>query len=192
MNHYHSSILSAPAGDTGSSGAPQGGVLAEAKETLSATASKVKAAAADTAVRAKEQAERVVTEKKDTAAERIGGYSSAIHDTARSLEEKDPNIAWFTHRAADRLQNIADYVREHRFSDLRHDAEDLARRHPAAFFGGMFLAGLVLGNVVKASQRKAASSEHDPEPANEPDWSARTNEGEPATLTDAERAAAGI
>jgi hypothetical protein len=70
----------------------------------------------------------------------------------------------------------------------------MARRHPAMFFGGMFLAGLVVGNIVKASRRKLDET-------NEPmgdyagtDWS-RNDAGSGLyrpELTDAERAAAGI
>jgi hypothetical protein len=34
---------------------------------------------------------------------------------------------------------------------LRHDVEDIARRHPAVFFGGMFVAGLAAARFFKAS-----------------------------------------
>ena len=142
---------------TGASGA-----IASAKPGLTAAArdaaSQIKSAATQTASRAREEAERLAAEKKNTAAERIGSYSSAIHESARSLEEKDPNIAWFTHRAADRLQGVADYVRNHDYRDLRYDAEDVARRHPAIFFGGLFVAGLLVGNLMKASGRRLSET----------------------------------
>jgi hypothetical protein len=124
------------------------------KQTARDTAAKVKSAVSDTASRAKEEAGRVASEKKGMAADRIGNYSAAIHDSARSLEEKDPNIAWITHRTADKISEVAEYLRTRDLSGLRQDAEGMARRHPGVFFGGMFLAGLVLGNVVKASRRK--------------------------------------
>jgi hypothetical protein len=171
-----------------------GGTLTETKTKITQTArdaaSKVKDAASSTAARAKDEAQRFAAEKKESAASRIGSYSSAIHETARSLEEKDPNIAWFTHRAADRLQGVADYVRNRDFSLLRHDCEDIARRHPGAFFGGMFLAGLLVGNIVKASRRKAdQGSEYGDESAS--DWQRGEVMQEPE-MTEAERSAAGI
>jgi hypothetical protein len=173
------------------------GTLTDAKNKISQTArdaaSKVKGAAGSSVARAKEQAERFAAEKKETTANRIQGYSSAIHDTARSLEEKDPNIAWFTHRCAERLDGIAEYVRQRDYATLRRDAEDVARRHPAAFFGGMFLAGLVIGNLVKASQRKLDEST-DYTDGNDSDWSQESTDSglyQPE-LTDAERSAAGI
>lgn len=165
---FGSEIACAPAGDT----TPGGGTLAQAKETLARTArettSKLKTAAVDTATRAKDQARHLAGEKKETAAERLGSYSSAMHESARSLEERDPNIAWFTHRAADRLQGVADYMRTRDFAGLRQDAENIARRHPAVFFGGLFALGLILGNVVKAGRRSADDRAGDWEPEQNP------------------------
>ncbi len=146
--------------------------LAEMKSSAAQTtrdaANKVKSAATNTVSRAKEEAERMAREKKEQAADQIGSYSSAIHESAKAFEEKDPNIAWFTHRAADRLQSVAEYMRNRDFAAVRRDAEDLARRHPAGFFGGMFVAGLVIGNLVKASQRRAL--ERDYRSSDEPSW----------------------
>jgi hypothetical protein len=100
----------------------------------------------------------MVGERKSEVADRLGAYGSAIHKSAESIEGEDPNIAWLTHRAADRLNGIAEYVRSRDLQQLKGDAEDLARRHPAAFFGGMFVAGLVIGNVIKATQRPRVDS----------------------------------
>src|SRR4051812_40213735 len=158
MNSQNPCVPQAAADENATGGGDSRGALAETKDKITQTArtaaAKVKSAAADTVTKAKDQAESAVTEKKETAANQLGNYSSALHESARSLEEKDPNIAWFTHRAADRLQGAADYVRTRDFSGLRDDAEHIARRHPAVFFGGMFLGGLLVGNLVKASRRK--------------------------------------
>lgn len=195
MNPQNSPTSSGSAGGTGSVSDTLADTKTKITQTARETASKVKAAASDTAAKAKQEAERVATEQKETAANRIGDYSSAIHDSARSLEQKDPNIAWFTHRAADKLQSVADYMRNRDFSDLRRDVEGMARRHPAAFFGGMFVAGLVLGNIVKASRRKADEDEFDYENEEDSRWSresASTGEMSQSDLTAAERSAAGI
>jgi hypothetical protein len=191
-----------PSGSTGSAGTS--GSVAEISDTLSETknkiaqtardtASKVKDAASSTALRAKEEAQRFAAEKKETTANRITSYSSAIHDTARSLEEQDPNIAWFTHRTADRLQGVADYVRNRDFAALRQDAEDMARRHPALFFGGMFLAGLVVGNFVKASRKNLEDEDYTRRGEPDTDWSeSEPQAGLQSELSAAERSAAGI
>ncbi|MEO7413766.1 MAG: hypothetical protein ABIZ81_10440 [Opitutaceae bacterium] len=142
---------SEPGGSGGIAGAKQ-----RIKDTARETVEQVKNATASTVSRAKEETGKIVADKRHVAAEKIGGYSSAVHESAKSLEDKDPNIAWFTHRAADRLQGVADYVRSRDLVDLRHDAEDIARRHPAVFFGGLFVAGLLLGNLLKASSGTGA------------------------------------
>lgn len=159
MKQNISNLVCAPAkdGDVGAGSGGVAGTLSQAKQTVAQTArdtaAKIKTTASDTAARAKEEAQRLVQEKKETAANRVGGYSSALHESAKTFEEQDPNIAWFAHQAADRLQSVADYVRNRDFAALRQDAEGLARRHPAAFFGGLFVAGLVLGSVLTASRR---------------------------------------
>jgi hypothetical protein len=131
--------------------------LSDAKQKMKSaareTVAEIKNAANSTVTRAKEEAGKIASEKRSHAADRIGSYGSAIHDSAKSLEEKDPNIAWLTHRAADRLERVADYVRNRDTHQLRVDVENIARRHPAAFFGGLFVAGLALGNLLKASNR---------------------------------------
>ncbi len=157
--------LSNPQTSPAQTSSSPGGAMASVKPGLTAAArdaaTQLKSAASQSAARAREEAERFAAEKKSTAAERLDSYSSAVHDSARAFEDKDPNIAWFTHRAADRLHGVADYVRNRDFNDLRHDAEDVARRHPAVFFGGLFVAGLLLGNILKASGRRGDAGSYD-------------------------------
>jgi hypothetical protein len=128
----------------------------ELKTAAAEKARQLRDAATASFNRAKEESARIATEKKSSAADRVGGYGSAIHDTARGLEEKDPNLAWLTHRAADRIEGVANYIRSRDLRELKSDAEDLARRHPLAFFGGLFVAGLVVGNLLKASGRSGS------------------------------------
>lgn len=129
----------APAGDTETGQGGTTGMMTQAKQSITSTAR-------ETASRAKEMA----SEKKQDTASQIGGYGAAMHESARSFEQQDPNIAWATHQVADKIQGVADYIRERDFAQLREDAENLARRHPLAFFGGLFVAGLVVGNLLKA------------------------------------------
>jgi len=92
-------------------------------------------------------------EQKKSAAEHIGRYSTALRDSAKSVEDEDPNIAYYANMAAERIERVAEYVRSRDLEGLQHDAEDVARRHPALFMGGMFLAGIVLGGLVKSSAK---------------------------------------
>jgi hypothetical protein len=159
------------------------------------TATKVKTAVTSTAARAKEEASRLASDGKERTVGRINSYGEALHDSARSLEEKDPNIAWFAHQAADKLQGVADYLRQRNMADLRYEAENAARRHPAIFFGGLFVAGLVLGNVIKASRRRV-ETDSDYSDAQSGDWPQRQSDSTEsmaaADLPESARSSAGI
>lgn len=116
------------------------------------TGAKVKRAASRAVERAKDTANQAANSGKEAAAGKISGYTDRLRQTARSAEQSDdPNIARLANSAADRLQQAAEYVRTADLSRLRQDAADIAHRHPALFMGGMFAAGLVLGNLAKAS-----------------------------------------
>lgn len=166
MNPSNASQSSTPsAGNSaqGASGNPSAGGVAGAtqkiKDATRETVDQIKTAASDTVHRVKDQAAEMADERKTGVADRIGAYGEAVHKSAESIEGEDPNIAWLTHRAADRLSSAADYLRQRDFSQLRADAEDVARRHPVAFFGGLFAAGLVIGNLLKASERSLHQDE---------------------------------
>ena len=158
-------IVCAPAGDSEAGGSEGGvtGTLTQAKQSITTTArdtaSRIKSAASETATRAKDEAQRFASETKEQTAARIGGYSNSLHESAKSFEQQDPNIAWAAHQLADKVQGAADYIRTSDLNDLRNDVETWARRHPLAFFGGLFVGGLVIGNLLKARQPNRYESE---------------------------------
>lgn len=124
----------------------------EARETITAKARETKA-------RVKGQGEHLLRDQKNRVADQIGHYSSAVHRAAQDLEEEqDATIAYYTHRAADQLDHAAEYLREHDWTHLKRDAEDLARRHQDLFFGGLLLGGFALARLLKASQHHEGSS----------------------------------
>lgn len=122
---------------------------------------KVPRAAGQALDQAKEKISSAAGQGKDAAAGKIGGYSDRLRATARSAEQEDPNIAHFANTAADRLQQAADYVRDSDFSRIRQDAADIAHRHPVLFMSGMFVGGLVLSYLVKASVQTLREDSND-------------------------------
>jgi hypothetical protein len=88
----------------------------------------------------------------------------------------DPNLAWFTEQAATRLQHAADYLRGCSWPQLRDDGARLARNHPVAFFGGLFVLGTLAGAAIKAATPTAADA-NDDDQANvgDPSFAARDN-----------------
>ena len=141
------------------------GALSSAKQKIKTatreTVNQIKSAATDAADRVKEQASEIAGQQKADVADRLGNYSSSVHKTAESFEGEDPNIAWLTHQVADRLSGVAEYIRGRDLSELKADAENLARRYPVAFFGGLFVAGLVVGNLLKATGKAAVQRSND-------------------------------
>lgn len=119
-------------------------------EPIKSTASQAAARVKETASEYRDRAAEAASERKTQVADRLGRYGSAFHQSAESFEPEDQNIAHFAHAAADRIESVANYVRNRDFGALKADAEDIARRNPAVFFGGMFVAGLVIGNLLKA------------------------------------------
>jgi len=145
------------------------------KQTVSSTAARFKEGAAD-----------IADQRRTQAADQVGRVGQTLHNTARSMEEEDPNIAHYAHRIADRIDNVADYVRNHDFASLKNDAADLARRHPVAFLGGLFVAGLVIGNVVKAGAAAARGAKdeagHQSRPQQRPDTPTQYPGSSPAAI----------
>lgn len=154
QNQNFNSSATATQAPGGSSGA----------SSIRETVGKVREAATTTAAKAKDKVAEIAGEGKNAAAERVLSCSDQLRDAQHSAERaEDPNIAHFAGQAADRLEQVADYLRDADFGRLRQDATDVARRHPALFLGGMFVAGLVLGNLAKASVQSLsdAGSEDD-------------------------------
>jgi hypothetical protein len=151
---------------------------------LRETVGKVREAATSTAATAKDKAAAIAGDGKNAAAERVAGYSDRLREAARSAEEaQDPNIAHFAEEAANRLERVADYLRDADFGRLRQDATQLARKHPALFLGGMLVAGLVLGNLAKASVQSlgnAGEKDRDNEPDDDNSSRQREFDGFPA------------
>ena len=152
----------------------------ERPSSVKQVASDAKRSAGNMLNQAKERASSMAQEQKQSAAQHIGRYGSALRDSARSVEQEDPNVAYYANRAAESIERVADYVRSTDLAGLQRDAEDIARRHPALFMGGMLLAGIVVGGLVKASAataREASLSEggasfDDIDPLDSPDVSA--------------------
>jgi gas vesicle protein len=126
----------------------------ETKETLKSKTKEI-------VEQAKQRGEEYVEQNKERAAQRIGGVGETIRQSAERLEkENDPNIAHYTRLVAEKLEGAASFIRERDLTQLRQEGEDIARRHPAAFFGGMFVAGLAVSRFFKASAEHAMGGEN--------------------------------
>ena len=103
----------------------------------------------------KEQGRTFLEEQKSRVATEIQAYSTAARRAADRLEEgSDTQLSGYVASAADRLERLGSRIEERDLGGLVDDVEDIARRRPEVFFGGMFVAGLVAARFLKASKQK--------------------------------------
>ena len=108
---------------------------------------------------ATEQIARRLDSEKNKAADAMGGVADALRDTAESNGPSTPagNLGA---RAADGIEDVADYLQSRSLRDVVGEVEGFARREPAIFLGAAFVLGLVGGRFLKSSARSRASDRH--------------------------------
>jgi len=142
-------------GSDGGAGYGEKSRTAAVKDKARETKDRVMNKGSDALHQARERTRHFADERKNQLGERIHGYGSAFRRAADKLrDEEDPNIAHYTQMVADRIDQAADYVRSRDAGMLMRDVENLVRRRPEIFFGGMFLAGLVIARFLKASNQR--------------------------------------
>lgn len=140
-----------------------------AKAKAASMAGDAKAAAVDAAERAKQQGRDYVHRQKDQAAEELTHFESAIRRASEKLrEEHDDHVACYADAAAEQVGALAGYLRNHDVGGLMRDVENMARRKPEMFLGGMFVAGLAAARFLKASSRPSQPPRTEPAPWPEP------------------------
>ncbi|MCI0363069.1 MAG: hypothetical protein L0219_04260 [Phycisphaerales bacterium] len=91
---------------------------------------------------------------REQAAHKIGTFADAIRQSANELgrDQQLASVAGYFEQAADRIEPLSDYLREHDVRDVLDDVEHWARRNPAIFLGGAFVAGLLIARFFKSSR----------------------------------------
>jgi hypothetical protein len=107
-----------------------------------------------TLFQARDSAASSLNDSKSTLAEQIASVADAFRGTTERLRGRDQHkLADYADGLADQANRFADYLRTADFNAMRRDAEDLARRQPAALVGGAFVLGLLGARFLKSSQR---------------------------------------
>ena len=114
----------------------------------------------DTAVQVKQQATSAFVDQRDKAVSGLSGLADALRQTARSLSEAadgdgdsqvPAGIAPLVDEAAERLSQSAEFLRDKDITGLLSEAQQLARKQPALFMGGMFAVGLIGARLLKGA-----------------------------------------
>lgn len=102
---------------------------------------------------AQRQANEALSERKNAAAQYTKDAASAVHDAADSLtDQEDDTLAGYINGFADQIDRVGSYIDERDIDEIAEDTRGVARRHPALFFGGLFVAGIAAGRVLRASE----------------------------------------
>ena len=136
---------------------------AELGQAVSQEASKIgaeaKRSAGEAAQRLRSEGTAMLSRQKNAAAEELTHLRDALQAACTKLDEHDDRrIADVAQVAADRLDAIAEYLRQQDLSRLSADLSAAARRRPAMFYGGLFAIGLAASRFLKASSRHSHSS----------------------------------
>jgi len=111
--------------------------------------------AQDTASTIVDQAQQVastqVNSQMTRAASMLDSVAQTIHSSSASMREQQPQIATVADQAAQRVEQVSDYLRQHDFQDVVSEVEGYARREPLIFLGASFAIGFVAARLMKAS-----------------------------------------
>lgn len=107
---------------------------------------------------AESQASWTMTKAGDT----LDEVARAVRDAGSSLRQDRPEIAGFADTAAERVEEAAQYLRQHDATDLIDEASRFARQQPVVVVGGFLLAGLALGRLLKSGSSPASRPGYGP------------------------------
>ncbi len=134
----------------GASKAGTDALLADAKGVASHLASDAKEAVGKLAEDAKSEIEKRITSGKDEAARTVGGVAQVLRHSVEEMHGEGP-LPRLADQAADRIEQVAEYVQSRTIGDLVREVERFARREPAIFLGSSFIVGLLGGRFLKSS-----------------------------------------
>ncbi|MBI2816053.1 MAG: hypothetical protein HYX72_03850 [Acidobacteria bacterium] len=110
----------------------------------------------ETAAEMKERVQEMGRKAADKADEQRQRAASGLERAADTLHEKaatlpgGERVQTMAHATADNINAAADYIREHDFSALMKDVEDLVRRHPGPSLAAAVFAGFMVGRMFRS------------------------------------------
>lgn len=141
---------------TGNRGGTQGGTQAGAGNTLGRMGSDVAGQATELGRQALDGTQGrirgLLEQQTERAADQIGGVAAALHKAAEHLgEENNRVVAQYVGQAADRVDEMADLIRNSTLDDMLTQVEGFARRQPEMFVGGALALGFLAARFIKSS-----------------------------------------
>lgn len=102
-----------------------------------------------------QQAVSRLDKQKEHAAEELASVAGTVRQMGDQLKQPEHGAvaqyaAHYGDVAADQLQQISGYLRQHDVKQLVHEVESFARREPLLFSGGAFVLGLMGARFLKS------------------------------------------
>jgi hypothetical protein len=125
----------------------------EAKADPRAAQERIEDAARVVTEQARETARSLFEGRRRAAAAKLVGISAGLRESARTLERREDGraVAPLVQRAADALDRMGATLEREDARSLFSQAEDFARRNPAAFFAGVAAAGFAVARFLRSS-----------------------------------------
>ncbi|HET7472166.1 MAG TPA: hypothetical protein VFJ71_03475 [Candidatus Limnocylindrales bacterium] len=122
------------------------------------TPSRLGDAAGDVLDQAGRTAERQASTAMTKAGDTLDQVARAVRDSGDQLRTDRPEIANVADTAAQRVEEIATYLRAHDAREILDEAERIARRQPALVVGGGLLLGLIAGRLLRSGAEPTTSN----------------------------------
>ena len=105
-----------------------------------------------------------IDEQKDNAAGELEQLAGAVRQLGQKLNQPEQGplahyAAEYGTKAADGLERLTNYLRQHDTKALVSEIENFGRRQPTLLLGGAFLLGLAGARFLKSSMSAASQSD---------------------------------
>jgi len=134
------------------------GLASQSAEMVKEQASELADVAKDFVSHAGETIKQRAYEQKGAGAEYVGSIADTMRRAAREFDQDLPIAGTYIRKAADRVEEVADSVRDGDIQDLLRGAQSFARRQPTAFLGLAVLAGFGAVRFLKSSAGTTSQS----------------------------------
>jgi hypothetical protein len=139
----------------GGEGSPQG-----LPDTVQQAEGQVKEKAREVTDRVKEKSEELRDDAERRAdrwtsemGDRIEGVARALRSAGEALEDQgEGRMSAMASSVAEQVERMGGYLHDENPRAMLRDLEDTARRNPGVFVGSTFVAGLLLGRFLRASE----------------------------------------
>lgn len=138
------------------------GLASSSAEAVKEQASELAGAAKDFVAQAGETLMERATEQKSAGADYVGTIADTLRRAAREFDRDLPIAGTYIRKAAERVDEVSDSVRQGDVQDLLQGVQSFARRQPTAFLGLAVLAGFGVVRFLKSSAADAPSGQGNP------------------------------